>query len=377
MTNMEQVPVEPPVTAPRWLRRAAASSWRLLVVAGAVGLVFYGLSQVTLVFVAVFLALVLTAILSPVAGFLSRWIPRPLATAVSLLGGIGVFAGLITYVVFSVSDQWDDLSSQFQGGINQIIDFLKHGNLPFSITNAQLATWLTQGVAWLESHAYQVVEQAASRAGSVVEAFTAIVLAIFCTIFFLSGGSHMWQWCLDQMPARSRRSWHEGGVAGWTTFSGYTRGTVLIALTDGIMAFVALLILRVPLAGPLAVLVFIGAFIPLIGAPLAMIVAMMVALAANGLWSAVLVGVLIALIGQIEGHVLQPFIMGKQVSLHPVVVALSVACGTLTAGILGAVIAVPLVSVAWSVFSRLRAPLDPPTAVALADEAPRGHARDE
>ena len=134
---------------------------------------------------------------------------------------------------------------------------------------------------------------------------------------------------------------------------------MFIALTDGFLAFILLLLLHVPLAAPLAVLVVIGAFIPLIGAPLAMVIAAIVALAANGFWSAVFVTIGIAGIGQLEGHIFQPFIMGRQVRLHPVVIALSVTAGTLTAGILGAVIAVPLVAVCWAIFSRLRT-LDPP-----------------
>ncbi|WP_456817303.1 AI-2E family transporter [Cellulomonas sp. URHB0016] len=201
--------------------------------------------------------------------------------------------------------------------------------------------------------------QAAAGAGSVVEVFTALALAIFCTIFFLARGREMWTWFLNQLPVRARDTWKTAGGAGWYTFSGYTRGTVIIAVTDGMLAFILLTILQVPLSAPLAVLVTIGAFIPLVGAPAAMVIAMIVALAANGLLSAALVGAGIALIGQLEGHVLQPFVMGKQVSLHPVVVALAVTCGTLTAGILGAIIAVPLVAVVWAIFSRLRT-LDPP-----------------
>lgn len=177
----------------------------------------------------------------------------------------------------------------------------------------------------------------------------------------------MWVWFLNQLPARGRSSWLVAGEAGWSTFSGYTRGTVIIAITDGLLAFVLLSILGVPLAAPLAVLVLIGAFIPLIGAPAAMVIAMIVALAANGVIQAAVVGIGIALIGQFEGHVLQPLVMGKQVSLHPVVVALAVTGGTLSAGILGAVIAVPLVSVAWAVYSRLHT-LDPP----MTDEAEQG-----
>ena len=219
----------------------------------------------------------------------------------------------------------------------------------------------------MQEHAGDLAGQAAAGAGSVVEVFTALALAIFCTVFFLARGREMWTWFLNQLPSRVRDSWKTAGGAGWYTFSGYTRGTVIIAVTDGMLAFILLSVLRVPLSAPLAVLVFIGAFIPLIGAPLAMVIAMIVALAANGLLSAAIVGIGIALIGQFEGHILQPIVMGKQVSIHPVVIALAVTAGTLTAGILGAVISVPLVAVCWAVFSRLRT-LDPPMEEDEADD---------
>lgn len=345
--------------APRWLRRSAAVSWRLLVVLAAVVVVFFATSRVTLLFVAVFLALVFTAVLRPLVELMSRVMPRGLATALSLLAGILFFLGMLTYVGYSIATQWNDLSKQFESGIKQITDFLESGSLPFTITSEQIAEWIDNGLTWIQDHAGDLAGEVAASAGSVVVGFTAVALAIFCSVFFLARGAQLWTWFLNQLPARSRASWQVAGSAGWYTFSGYTRGTVIIALTDGVLAFLLLTVLRVPLAAPLAVLVLIGAFIPLVGAPAAMVVAMIVALAANGLWSAVAVGVGIALIGQLEGHVLQPLIMGKQVSLHPVVVALAVTAGTLTAGILGAVISVPLVAVAWAVFSRLRT-LDPP-----------------
>ena len=346
-------------TAPRWLRGAAGVSWRLLVLIVMVGLIFYATSKVQLLFIAVFLALVFSAVLRPAVDFLDRWMPRGLATALSLLGGIVFFLGLLTYVGYSIANQWTDLTKQFGDGIDQIIDFLEDGNLPFTITNDQIAEWISNGQAWVQEHAGDLASQAAAGAGSVVEIFTALALAIFCTVFFLARGREMWTWFLNQLPARVRETWKTAGGAGWYTFSGYTRGTVIIAVTDGALAFILLSILRVPLSAPLAVLVFIGAFIPLIGAPLAMVIAMIVALAANGLLSAAIVGIGIALIGQFEGHILQPIVMGKQVSIHPVAIALAVTGGTLTAGILGAVISVPLVAVCWAIFSRLRT-LDPP-----------------
>ncbi|RHA41010.1 AI-2E family transporter [Cellulomonas rhizosphaerae] len=354
-------------TAPRWLRSLAGVSWRLILVVIAIFFVFYAVWHVLLLFIALFLACVFTAVLRPLVEWLSKVMPRGLATGLGLLSGIAFFLGLLTYVGYSIIDQWDDLSKQFSTGITQITDFLESGKLPFTITNEQIVKWIDSGQQWLQDHAGELATQAAARAGSVVEIFTALALAIFCTVFFLARGKEMWTWFLNQLPARHRETWKIAGGAGWYTFSGYTRGTVIIALTDGALAFTLLLILGVPLAAPLAVLVFIGAFIPLVGAPTAMVVAMIVALAANGLWSAVAVGVGIALIGQFEGHILQPFIMGKQVSIHPVVIALAVTAGTLTGGLLGAVIAVPLVAVFWAIFSRLRT-IDPPMSEDDADD---------
>jgi predicted PurR-regulated permease PerM len=346
-------------TAPAWLRTMAGVSWRLLVVAAAIAVVFYATSRVQLLFIAVFIAFVFTAVLRPAVELFSRVMPRGLATALALLGGFLIFAGLLTYVGYSVANQWTALSKQFGNGIGEITTFLKNGRLPFTVTNDQIVQWINTGHTWVQQHAGDLASQAASSAGSLVQVFTALALAVFLTVFFLARGRELWRWFLNQLPVRVRENWQIAAGAGWYTFSGYTRGTVIIATTDGLLAFIALSIIRVPLAAPLAVLVLIGAFIPLVGAPTAMIVAMIVALAANGPISAGVVGICIALIGQFEGHFLQPIVMGRQVSLHPVVIALVVTAGTLSAGILGAVIAVPLVAVAWAIFSKLRR-MEPP-----------------
>ncbi|MCL2464109.1 MAG: AI-2E family transporter [Micrococcales bacterium] len=341
-------------TAPRWLRNTAGVSWRLLVVVFAVGLVFYALSKVLLVVIAVFLAFVITAILRPVVNLLDRIMPRVLAVGLSLLLGIALIAGVITYVVYSVANQLTSLSGQFGQGIAQITHWLTSGHLPFTLTNDQLTAWINQGTQWVQGHAGQIASQAAASAGSAVQVFTAVIIAVFCAVFFLARGAEMWTWFLNQLPVRVRKSWITAGVAGWTSFSGYTRGTVIIAVTDGILAFIWLTILRVPLAAPLAVLVLLGAFVPLVGAPAMMLVSIIVALATRGFVVALLVALGITLIGQFEGHFLQPIVMGHQVSLHPIVIALTVAGGGLAAGIFGAVVAVPLVSVTWAVFSHLR-----------------------
>ena len=346
--------------APRWLRSAAGWSWRLIVVVIAIGLVAFATIRVQLVFVAVFLALVFTAVLRPVVNWLSRWIPRAVATPLSMIFAFSVFAGLLVYIGFSVAGQWEDLGEQFNAGIGDILKTLEDSPLHITVTNEDVQGWIEDAQRWISENSGAIASQAWSSVGSVGQVFAALALATFLTVFFLMRGREMWEWFLNQLPARNRESWYLGGGAAWYTFSGYTRGTFLVAGADGILAVIILLVLGVPLAAPLAVLVFIGAFIPLVGAPAAMVVAMVVALAANGIWNAVIVGIGIALIGQFEGHVLTPLVMGKQVSLHPVVVALVVTSGTLLAGILGAVIAVPIAAVAWSVFSLLRT-VDPPT----------------
>ena len=347
-------------TAPRWLQVAAGWSWRMLIVVLAVALVFWATTKVLLVFIAVFLALVFTAVLRPVVNFLARAIPRGLAIVVSFVLSLAALGGILAYIGLSIAGQWEDLLVQFNDGIAELLGYLERPPFNLTITGADTQGWIDSAREWLTDNSGTIASQALSGVGSVIQGFITLALATFVTVFLLLRGKEMWHWFLNQLPIRARESWHIGGGVAWYTFSGYTRGTFIIAAADGVMALIALLILGVPLAAPLAVLVFIGAFIPLIGAPLAMVIAMVVALAANGPVNAIIVGLVIAGIGQVEGHLLQPLIMGKQVSLHPVVVALGVTAGTLIAGILGAIISVPLISVAWAVFARLRR-VDSPT----------------
>lgn len=349
--------------APRWMRKAAGISWRLLVILAVVVVLVYATARIQLVFVAVFLALVFTSVLRPLVNLLDRWIPRGLAVVASLLAAILVMGGIVTYVVQSVRGQWEELSASFTRGIQDLLSQLEHLPFGLSVTTDQIQLWIAQGERWLQENQDDLINRAATGAaegaGSLVEVFAILALATFCTVFFLARGSQMWEWFINQLPSRLREKWVMGGEVAWYTFSGFARGTVLVALADGILAAIILSVLGVPLAAPLAVLVFVGAFIPLIGAPAAMVIAMIVALATQGPVIAIVVGLGIALIGQFEGHVLTPLIMGKQVSLHPVAVALSVTSGTLVAGILGAVIVIPIVAVIWAVYAKLRN-LDPP-----------------
>ena len=363
---------------PLWLQKAGGYSWRLIVIVVAVAMAIFAVLQVQVVLIAVFLALVVTSVLDPLVSVMAKVMPRALATALAMILAAATFLGLLTYVVYSVSVQAPKLASSFNSGITQIMDFLENGPLPFTITNDDITGWISDGQRWIMQHSGDIAGTVFSNAGGVFEVFTILALGIFTTVFFLAVGRPMWVWFLNQLPSRSRLKVHEAAGAGWYTFAGYARGTVIIALIDGILAYILLSIVGVPLAAPLSVLVVIGAFIPLVGAPAAMIVAAVVALAANGPVAALIITLGIAGIGQVEGHLLQPLIMGRQVSLHPVVVALGVTAGTFLGGLIGAVVAIPVIAVTWAVFSRLRrkdAPLtdDLPTIKEIVAKEPNPH----
>lgn len=331
---------------------AAGYAWRLILISIAVYGVFAVLGRLQLVAIALFGGLVICAILRPVTLQLSRLMPRALAVAVSILGGIIVVGGLITFITASVAGQFSQLFSEFQTGLSTIEDWLRDGPLP--ISSADLNNLIEEGQNWLTENRDELLSQAVGAGGVAAEVLAGLALAIFSSVFFLHSGDKMWAWFLGQLPVSIQARCHEVAQAGWDTFAGYTRGIVIVAGSNAAVVGIVLLILQVPLALPLALLVFFATFIPLIGSPIALAVATLVALAGRGPAIAIAVLALIVLIGQFEGHVLQPLVMSRQVSLHPVIVAVAVAAGSLLAGVIGAIVAVPLVSVAWAVTSTLR-----------------------
>ncbi|MCF4123409.1 AI-2E family transporter [Antribacter sp. KLBMP9083] len=335
-----------------WLRSAGDLSWRLVGIMAAVALVFYAVGMVRLVFVAVFLALVLTAVLMPLGNFYDRAMPRALAIGASLLTLLLVVGSLATYVVASIVGSWDQLGDELGSGIADLVPLVQ--GLPFVPDLGGRDKLFADAGAWVQQNSDALVGGALQSAGSVAEGVTAVVLAVFCTVFFLSTGSAMWQWFLAQVPAAGRDRWQAAASAGWATFSGYTRGISFVALTDAVLAGTFLAIVGVPLALPLSVVVFLAAFVPMVGPVAAIVISSVVALAAEGPVTAIVVAVGMVVIAQLDANVLQPLITGKQVSLHPVVMALVVTCGTVVFGLLGAVVAVPLAAVTWAVFSTVR-----------------------
>lgn len=331
---------------------AAGYAWRLIVVLAAVYLAFAGLARVKLAVVAVFVALVMTALLRPVVDQLTRLLPRAVAVAVSMVAGFALVVGLFTSVGVAIAGQSAALTRSFQSGLSAFTAWLRTSRLHVRPETISHAT--EQARVWLTQHRGQLASQVLGGAGTAAEFLTGAAVAVFCAVFFLASGGHMWSWFLAQLSHPVARRWDRAGRAAWVTFEGYSRATVLVAASNAAIVAIVLLVLRVPLAVPLAVLVFLASFIPLIGGSLSLAVAALVAFAARGPWIALTVVILIPVIGQIEGHVLQPLIMGHRVRLHPVVVILTVVCGSLLGGLLGAVLAVPVVAVGWSVLRELR-----------------------
>ncbi|MEU2284952.1 AI-2E family transporter [Streptomyces sp. NPDC013178] len=337
---------------PGVLRTAAAYAWRILAVGVVVRAAFSVLGQFHRIAVAVFLGLVITAVLRPLADLLARVVPRALAVAVALVGGTVLVFGVFIGVGEIVAGQRTGLEREFVSGIDRIEHRLEEP--PFRLDPGALGDIRSRIGKLLSSHRSTVISTALSGATRLLEVLTVLALALFCSVFFAHSGERQWRWFCEQLPATARKRVTVAGGAAWRTFTGYTRGILLVAAVNAVLVGIALFALGVPLAVPLALLEFFAAFVPLIGSPIALAVAAVVALTSKGVLTAVVVVALIVVIGQIEGHVLHPIVMSWAVRLHPVVVALSVVGGAVAAGVVGAVVAVPLVAVAWSVHQALR-----------------------
>ncbi|MEV5986629.1 AI-2E family transporter [Streptomyces sp. NPDC052051] len=335
-----------------WLRVAAAYAWRLILVGVVVYGVFTVLGRFQLIAAALFLALIIASVLRPPTDLLSRWTPRPLAVAVALIGSLLLLLGLLALVAEAVAGEWATLSQEFRGGIRQIERWLERP--PFRLSRGRLSEFQQQIVHYLSTHRSNLLSSAVSGLGRIVEVVTGVALALFASVFFLHSGERLWRWARDQLPKDARPVWDRAGYAAWRTFAGYTRGIIIVAAFNAVLVGIGLLILRVPLALPLTLLEFFATFIPLIGSPIALGVATIVALAGRGLLTAGAVLLLIVVIGEIEGHVLHPVVMSWAVRLHPLVVGVSVIAGSIVSGVIGAIVAVPLVSVVWAVVQALR-----------------------
>ena len=338
--------VRPEDEIPHGLRVAAAFGWRLLVLVAVAWVALQVLVAVEFVAVALFVALIIAALVGPLVNVLHNVMPRGPAVALGLVAVVAVIIGVFVFIGTQVAGQAEGLAIQFRQGIDEILRWLETG--PLHLTSEAVTEYVNAIRTWITEHQSDLATTAIGASGTIAEFFTGFALAIFASVFFLLGGREIWSWLVGLFPQRQRGRIDGVGQVAWGTFAGYTRGIVVVAFVNAVLVLIGLLVLRVPLAFPLALLVFLFSFIPLIGAPIATAIAAVVALAARGPLIALAVIVLIVLIGQFEGHVLQPLVMSKAVNLHPLAVGVAVACGTVLAGIVGAVIAVPVVAVLYS-----------------------------
>lgn len=336
-----------PVSAavPRSVQVTAAWSWRMLVIAAATAVTIWLIAVLKTIVVPVALALLLTVLLAPFVGWLQRRVrlPRGGAAAVGLLGVIAFVLGLLTLAGSSIVAGMSDLREEAAAGFEQVLEWLATG--PLQLSEAQLQDYLDRVSGALGNESGTLVTGALSLTVTVGHIIAGALIALFCTFFFLLDGRRIWSWVVGLLPRPAREPVHQAARRGYVTLGAYTRTQILVALIDATGIGVGAAILQVPLALPLAVLVFVGAFIPIVGAVLSGAVAVLVALVAQGPVVALLMLGVVLLVQQIEGHVLQPLLMGHAVSLHPVAVILVVAAGSLVAGIVGALLAVPIAAV--------------------------------
>jgi predicted PurR-regulated permease PerM len=327
---------------PFGLRTAAAWSWRVIVVIAGFYVLLYAAAYIAVVVVPVIVALLLAALLQPgAAGLVRRGWPPGLAATAMLLVGLTVVAGIITLVVERFTAGFSDLAAQVSQGLEEVQTFVVR---TFPITRNQLEDAVTQAQDFLVGNQEELATGAITTATTVGEVFTGIVLALFTLFFFLKDGRSIWLWLVGLFPRDSRAYLDEAARRSWRTLISYVRATVAVALVDAVGIGIGLAILQVPLVIPLAALVFLGAFIPIIGSFLAGSVAVLVALVSVGPIKALIALGIVVAVMQLEGHVLQPLLLGRAVHVHPLAVVLAIAAGLLIGGIFGALIAVPTVA---------------------------------
>lgn len=325
------------------VRKAAAWAWRLLLLFGAVLAVLLVMLRLEVIVVPVALGVMMSALLLPGVDWLDRrGLHRGLAVFLLLAGGIVVFAALLSFVVDQFIDGVPGLVEQVTKLVNSTQRWLIHG--PLHLSAEQIDSFGDAVVTGLRNNQATLTSGALSTAQTVTEIFTGAFIALFTLIFFLHGGRDIWQFVVKMFPRDVADRVYRAGVAGFDSLSAYARATFLVALVDAAGIGIGLGIMAVPLALPLASLVFLGAFIPLVGAVLTGLLAVLVALIAKGwIYALATMGLIIA-VNQLEANVLQPLVMGRAVSLHPLAVVLAIATGGVLDGIVGALLAVPMLS---------------------------------
>ena len=319
----------------------AATAWVAWQVLFAAPLVFYSVAA----------ALLLAALLAPLVGWLAdRGVARWLGALLGVLLLVFVVVGTGALVVGRASAQVDDLRAALQKALAAAHDFLV--GPPLSLPESRLGNLQQR----LFDFIGQVLPSAGAGAALALQILSGIAIAVFVLFFLLKDGEQMWQWARRWTPPQRRALVDDLGARAWETLTGYALGMVVVALVDAVAIGIALVVLGVPLAISLTLLVFLGAFVPVLGATVSGAVAVAVTAATVGLWQAAVVLGVVLLVQQLEGNLVQPLVMGRAVKLHPVVIVLAVTAGAVLGGVGGAVIAVPVTAVGYRVLDRLIGP---------------------
>ncbi|MGB3372617.1 MAG: AI-2E family transporter [Rhodococcus sp. (in: high G+C Gram-positive bacteria)] len=326
------------------VRVGAEWTWRLLVIFAGIITFCYVVARLDIVIIPLGLALLASAMLVPIVDWMQRrGVPRAAGVVIAIVASIGVVAGIMTFVVEQFIEGLPQLGDQFTTSIKSIQQWMADG--PLHISQDQIDQASENLVKVIQDNQAAVTSGALTTATVIGEIFTGAALTLFILIFFLYGGDQIWEFVTRLAPTAARRRIRLAGSQGFGSLVGYVRATVAVAAADAIGIGAGLAILGVPLALPLASLVFIGAFIPIIGAFLTGFVAVFIALVTKGLLTALIALGIVVAVMQLEGHVLQPLLLGRAVRLHPLAVVLAITVGILLAGIVGGLLAVPIVAV--------------------------------
>ncbi|WP_050347619.1 AI-2E family transporter [Arsenicicoccus sp. oral taxon 190] len=353
---------------PTAVRVAAAWSWRLILIVAAVYLVARGLAAAPIVTIPFVVALLLTAVLSPVQRRLHHGarVPHSLAAFLALLLGIVVIGAIVTFVVMQITANWPRMAQQFSQFIDQTAQWLRAG--PLHMSDKQVEKYLQEASDTVSKNQGTLLSGAITTVSTLSEVVAGGLLLLLSTFFLLRDGEVIWRWVIGLLPSGSRRRVDQVGRVGWHTLGGYMRGVTIIATLHATTIYVVLHVLDVPMAVALSVLIFVGSFIPLIGMTVTGCFCIAVSLIEHGPGAALVVAITIVVLVQLEAHLLQPLIMSRNVEVHPLGVALSVLAGTSIAGVAGALFAVPIVAFANATLRAVNLPL-PPTEEARETQA--------
>lgn len=334
---------------------AAAWAWRLLVIAAATYVLLWLVAFFAVIAVPVAVALLITALAIPLVDGLQRiGLPRGLSALTVVILGIGFVVALLSFAGQQVATGASDLANQASAGLGEIRDWLRDG--PLHASDSQINDWLDRAQQSLEDAGANIDAGSVTEVGTAVgHVFAGFFIVLFSTYFFMADGARIWAWMVRIAPRAARPHVDSSGRVAWISLTQFVRATVIVAAVDAIGIMIGAAILQVPFVLAIGVLVFLGAFVPMIGATIAGTVAVLVALVDQGPITALLMLGVVILVQQIEGHVLQPFLMGRWVSVHPLGVIIAIGCGVIVAGIAGALVAVPLAASLNAVIQHLAA----------------------